>query len=659
MDTLCLNPQCAQPVNPAAALRCQNCGANLRLNQRYRCVAMLGQGGFGRTYRAVDEGVQPPEICVIKQLWPKSRNLRPNTTPDAQRQRFWQESQQLAILGHHPQIPQLLEALDTDQGQCLVQEYIPGPNLDQLNPPLEEAQIRCLLSDLLPVLQFVHEHQVIHRDIKPANIIAPPDGRPLVLVDFGASKTVDAEALAQTGTVIGSAGYAAPEQTLGKAVFASDIFSLGLTCLHLLTGLHPFDLYSLSDDAWIWQPFLPQPISPALARVLNRMVNRRLKERYGSAQEVMADLRWGSYSLDGSLSEVRGRTIESSNLGSNLGLTFNAQRSNLNAQNSTLNVQGSHQRSKLTTTRELTIWEERHRITLSGTIVQDLAIHPQGRILAAACADGSVRIWDCTNGELLHQFRKTLRGLGHRGKVNSVLFGPHETVISGGEDGQVIQWDVANPSHRQRIPLNSWQVLALALDSALDSDTLAVACGDGRIYLMSLTQQFQPKVLVHHQAAVTRLAMNRPEKLLVSGSQDRTIRLWSWPGGRLSHTFTAPKAPITAVACHPQDGRIVSGDSQGNVQVWAASQPGQGTLIQQFPHPITALALSPNGQWLAMGTESGQLTLMNLARWGLGGQDAGQSMRHDWSVTALAFTPDSRMIVSASADATLRFHVIT
>jgi WD40 repeat protein len=164
---------------------------------------------------------------------------------------------------------------------------------------------------------------------------------------------------------------------------------------------------------------------------------------------------------------------------------------------------------------------------------------------------------------------------------------------------------------------------------------------------------------VHHQAAVTALVANAPENLLVSGSQDRTIRLWSLPAGRLSHTFTAPKAPITALACHPQDGRIVSGDSQGQVQVWTAQSSDQDVLIQRCSNPITALALSPNGQWLAIGTESGQLTLMNLARWSLDGQDPGQPMRHDWSVTALAFTPDSRMMVSASADETLRFWCAT
>ncbi|MEB3289769.1 MAG: hypothetical protein VKI82_07630 [Leptolyngbya sp.] len=269
-----------------------------------------------------------------------------------------------------------------------------------------------------------------------------------------------------------------------------------------------------------------------------------------------------------------------------------------------------------------------------------------------------MRLWDCTNGQPLHRFRKTLGGLGHRGKVNAVIFGPRERLISGGEDGQVIQWDLTDPGTRQRLPLHGWQVSALAVDQAWDGDTLAVACGDGRIYLVSLTQQFPPKLLVQHQAAVTALAVNIPEKLLVSGSQDRTIRLWSWPGGRLSHTITLPKVAITALACHPQDGRIISGDAQGNLQVWNAAQPDQNTIgpiLPPWSAAITALAVSPNGQWLAIGTDAGQLTLIDLSRLGGGELDGGQQMRHDWSITDVVFTPDSRMVVSASADETLRF----
>ena len=124
-----------------------------------------------------------------------------------------------------------------------------------------------LLADLLPVLQFIHERNVIHRDIKPENIIrrrSPSISGSLssatvvgshVLVDFGAAKFVTAAALMETGTRIGSAVYVAPEQVRGKAIFASDIYSLGVTCIHLLTSVSPFELMDM-DGSWIWRDFL-------------------------------------------------------------------------------------------------------------------------------------------------------------------------------------------------------------------------------------------------------------------------------------------------------------------------------------------------------------------------------------------------------------------
>ncbi|NJL85368.1 MAG: protein kinase [Leptolyngbyaceae cyanobacterium SM1_1_3] len=123
-----------------------------------------------------------------------------------------------------------------------MQEFIQGPNLEiklQRQGVFDEAQIRALLEQILSVLVFVHQAQVIHRDIKPENILYVESTHTYFLVDFGASKYADVETLKQTGTVIGSAGYAAPEQMLGQAGFASDLYSLGVTCIHLLTGQHP------------------------------------------------------------------------------------------------------------------------------------------------------------------------------------------------------------------------------------------------------------------------------------------------------------------------------------------------------------------------------------------------------------------------------------
>jgi len=268
VTTLCINPQCPEPQNSDDRDRCHSCGAQLLLGQRFRPVALLGQGGFGRTYLAWDEAGSPRQRCVIKQIL-RSRGSRDQDLEEAQR---------LAQLGSHPQIPTLIAILESSRDICLVQEYVPGKNLEQLltaDGPFDEAQARSLLVDLLPVLQFIHEQGIIHRDIKPDNIVLPGSDRFPMLVDFGAARTAPtATELERTGTVIGSAGYAAPEQALGKAVPASDLYSLGLTCMHVLTGEHPFDLYSVAEDRWVWRTFTSVPISDALSRVLDRLAAR-------------------------------------------------------------------------------------------------------------------------------------------------------------------------------------------------------------------------------------------------------------------------------------------------------------------------------------------------------------------------------------------------
>jgi serine/threonine protein kinase len=237
----------------------------------------------------VDEDKPSHPYCVIKQFFPQAQGT--NTVQKAG-ELFTQEAVRLDELGKHPQIPELLAYFSQDSQQYLVQEFIDGRDLAQelaMNGAFNEAQVRSLLNDLLPVLQFVHQHQVIHRDIKPENIIRRRDSQ-LVLVDFGASKVATGTALGRTGTAIGSAGYAAPEQSLGRAVFASDLYGLGVTCIHLLTGMHPFDLFDPSENAWVWRDALKSPVSNALGRILDKMLESAINRRYQSAAEVIKDL---------------------------------------------------------------------------------------------------------------------------------------------------------------------------------------------------------------------------------------------------------------------------------------------------------------------------------------------------------------------------------
>ncbi|MEH2359131.1 protein kinase domain-containing protein [Nostoc sp.] len=286
----CLNPHCPKPENPNDVKFCRTCGSKLLLKERYRAIKPIGQGGFGKTFLAVDEDKPSKPRCVIKQFYPQAQGT--NTLAKAV-ELFNQEAVQLDELGKHPQIPELLAYFTQEDRQYLVQEFIDGQNLAQElahQGAFSETQIWQLLNDLLSVLQFCHARHVIHRDIKPENIILRQSDRKLVLVDFGAAKSAIGAALNQTGTSIGSPEYVAPEQMRGRAIFASDIYSLGATCINLLTVRSPFDSYDTNNGTWVWQQYLQTPISNQLSHILNKMLESIPIRRYQTVDEVLKDL---------------------------------------------------------------------------------------------------------------------------------------------------------------------------------------------------------------------------------------------------------------------------------------------------------------------------------------------------------------------------------
>jgi formylglycine-generating enzyme required for sulfatase activity len=270
-----------------------SCGAQMFLKDRYRAQQTIGQGGFGRTFKAVDEYQSHKPLCVIKQFAFSHNNPKIQQTA---LNLFYEEAKHLELLGKHDRIPELLDHFDVKGQPYLVQQFIDGQDLDKeqaTEGKFDRHQIRQLLRSLLPVLDFLH-HQlppVIHRDIKPANIIRRRSDGELVLVDFGAAKQATQTMLAKTGTTIGSPEYVAPEQVRGKPAFASDIYSLGVTCIFLLTQVSPFDLFDLSQDDWVWREYLvDNPVDDRLGKVLDKMIANALSQRYQSAAAVLAEL---------------------------------------------------------------------------------------------------------------------------------------------------------------------------------------------------------------------------------------------------------------------------------------------------------------------------------------------------------------------------------
>ncbi|KAB8335892.1 protein kinase, partial [Scytonema tolypothrichoides VB-61278] len=291
--TCCLNPGCHNPPNPDGTMFCSNCGTGLVvLRNRYRPIKSLGSGGFGKTYLAEDID-KLKEKCVIKQFAPQ---VQGTGAFQKAKELFEQEAIRLQQLGDHPQIPTLLAYFEQDHRLYLVQQFIDGQDLsDELKQQgnFSEQQIRELLVDLLNILKIVHQHKVIHRDIKPGNIIRRSSDRKLVLIDFGASKQLTETVMSEQGTTIGSFGYAPLEQMQGGEAYpASDLFSLGVTCFHLLTNIQPRGLFNKQGYGWVssWRQHLQQSVSQEFGQILDKLLQEDYQQRYQSPGEVLQDL---------------------------------------------------------------------------------------------------------------------------------------------------------------------------------------------------------------------------------------------------------------------------------------------------------------------------------------------------------------------------------
>lgn len=299
--TYCIATGCPKPKNAPNARLCKTCGSKLWLRDRYRVLGALGRGGFGATFLARDQSLPGYPSCVIKQLRPTT--TVPNLLEMA-RDLFQREANILGKIGNHPQLPRLLDYFELAQEFYLVQEYVSGATLQKEvkhSGPFTEVGVKQFLTEVLPVVQYIHENKIIHRDIKPANLIRRDQDKQLVMIDFGAVKDkVNAPAVDQsdetalTAYAIGTPGYAPPEQMAMRPVYASDIYAIGVTCIFLLTGRSPKDLpYDPKTGELRWQEYAF--VSGHFDQVLSKMLDISVHNRYQAAADVLKDLEMEPY----------------------------------------------------------------------------------------------------------------------------------------------------------------------------------------------------------------------------------------------------------------------------------------------------------------------------------------------------------------------------
>ncbi len=263
--------------------------ARKTLRNRFEIVKHLGSGGSGDTYLALDLDLPGRPNCVVKHFQPKDTN--PAVLPIA-KSLFDREAEVLYQLGNdHDQIPRLFAHFNEDGDFYLVQEFIDGHALTQEIVPgqrLSENVVLNLLKDILEVLSFVHQNNIIHRDIKPQNLMRRHSDQKIVLIDFGSIKKIGALGAGLTISV-GTPGYMPSEQAKGKPKLCSDIYAVGMIGIQALTGLMPEQLQEdPNTGAVLWRD--KAQVSDALANILDTMVCDRYSQRYQSAAEALQAL---------------------------------------------------------------------------------------------------------------------------------------------------------------------------------------------------------------------------------------------------------------------------------------------------------------------------------------------------------------------------------
>ena len=283
------------------------------LKQRYEIKKKLGEGGFAETFLAYDR--DRSAHCVLKILSWKD-------VPDWKVIELFEREARVLSQMDHPQIPKFIEffteEIDSQKKIVLVQEYIPGTNLDQSireGKHFTEKEIIGIGLELTRILEYLQNFSppIIHRDIKPSNLLVSEDGE-LHLIDFGAvrDKVLHYQKTEAGGfTVVGTYGYMTFEQFQGQAVPASDIYSLGMTLITLLSHKEPPEMELTGSDL-AFEPYVN--VSEGFKSVLKKMIAHRLEDRYVSAKELSQDLEALLAGKQPQITRPRGKKISSGTL---------------------------------------------------------------------------------------------------------------------------------------------------------------------------------------------------------------------------------------------------------------------------------------------------------------------------------------------------------
>jgi serine/threonine protein kinase len=652
----CLNPSCLDPENPPQSNFCRSCGGRLRLRDRYLAVQPIGQGGFGRTFKAIDEDKPSKPFCVIKQFFPQ---VEGTTAAQKAAELFTQEASALERLDY-PNIPKLLAYFITPDGrQYLVQEFIDGQNLKlelEWHGKLSESQVCELLTTILMTLDYIHQLGFIHRDIKPENIIRRADNRQLYLVDFGAAKITDLDRPQMQGTTIGTPEFMSPEQGWGRAFPSSDLYSLGVTCLNLLTGISPFKLFDDNRGEWIWRDNLTNSINPQLATILDKLIQAKPIDRYQSARAAIDALQLGLSTTAIPLDPPQPKQIAA--VVNNLPIGFAPKTQQLDIP--TIKPQQSAiplaqtilpiVTSPTPASNPVYTWQEDYLFLWHNKPINAIGLSIDGQYLISGDDGGTVAVWNLTMPQ------QPIGTYCNNNPIYAVAISPNHSQIASGDRNRRVQLrrreslhNSLQELHADPSSLDSHSGFVYSVGFSPDGSILASSGADRRIRLWNTNTSKIITTFNEHQDAVMAMQFMPNGKILVSAGADRSIRFWDLEHKQLLKTITTHEQAINALAISRDGKLIISGSSDRTVQI---RELGSSNLYPLIGHQdaVQAVAISPDGKIIASGSIDGIVNLWDT--------DSHQLINsfpaHQAAVKSIVFQINSRFLITASLDRTIK-----